>query len=243
MSFQQKEREKYLLERFLQALNIPADIHSEGESPDFGIVVEQRKIGVEITELFHSEVPGRASLQAIDTLANRILRRARQEYVRLGGPLLHVTVTFFSGPDLRFIRRDDAAIALANLVLSLSKTQGIHTKWRNDYEQESDLDIFAYVQCFLVPAPSMAHWNIGDAGWVAPLTINQIKARVDAKNLLLPGYKKRFDEIWLVVTLEGTRPAQFFDLDALPSPIPINHSFEKAFLFRAVPTRIFPIVG
>lgn len=236
-----KDREKYLLERFLYEMKMHGSIGDASEPPDFEVTFEDRRIGVEVTEVFQQNQSPQASLRAVESLSNRILRRAKQEYERLGGHPVQVSVLFFNGPDLRSIQRDAASLALADLVHRLHYSEDGLATWDNNYKSDQDLNIFAHVRCFRVPNKSMTHWCTSSAGWAATLEESQIVERVSAKNIILPKYRSKFAENWLLVALDGGSPSQFFDLDALQCPLQIQHDFDQAYFFRAFPTKIIPI--
>ena len=130
-----KQRERFLLERFLSVAKIDAQLAAVSESPDFEIAFDGRAIGVEITEIFAPAPPNQHPLQARESLSSRVVASARRRYDRAGGVPVHLSVLFSAG-DLRTVQRESLAEALAQLLLRLAPTQGKHTLWRNDYKDE-----------------------------------------------------------------------------------------------------------
>jgi hypothetical protein len=66
----------------------------ESESPDFIVHSGTRVVGIEHTEVFQPGPSHGESLQAQDSLAQRIVERAKQFYVRDYSRPLHVQVLF-----------------------------------------------------------------------------------------------------------------------------------------------------
>jgi hypothetical protein len=238
-----KERERFLLERFLTLSNIKADIVGNGESPDFELILDSRTVGVEITEIFAPTHPGQLQPQAQESLRSRIVDAARREYENSGGRNIHVSVVFYTGMDFRKIRRDSVANSLVALIRTLPLTDGRHTSWHNTFDTSPELDVVAYVSVLPVSAPTMAHWSEGEAGWVSPLTIDLFESRITEKNNLIQSYRKRFSEVWLIVATTGDRPSQFFNLDEPPDFSAIHSEFDQTYFLSSILGRVLSIGG
>jgi hypothetical protein len=213
----------------------------QGEAPDFGIQIGNRDIGLEITEIFLPAEQGQTALRERESITSCIVNSAKRDYERRGHPPLYVSVAFFSGPDIRRVRRDHTARALADLVSELPKSLDGHISWSNKFDGPDELNIVAFISILPVPENSLAHWNVAQAGWVAPQAEGLIRLSILAKNNILPTYKRKYGENWLLVTIDGRDPSQFFDLQKLSSPLVVPHDFDKAYLFRRFPVQVIPI--
>ena len=70
---------------------------TEGESPDFGLRVDGRTIGIEVTEFFYPEVDARAPRQ-FQILRDKAVQMARCKFRAHGGPPLNVVPVFQEHP-------------------------------------------------------------------------------------------------------------------------------------------------
>lgn len=229
-----KKYERFLLDTFLKAANIDADIVDDtGESPDFIIRVGQDSVGVEFTEIFNGNADrnGSLPLQARESLAQRIVARASEVYRASGAQHAHVSVLFSPGNDLRELNRDETAARLAAFVEAQALSPGQYVQCKPDYDAHPLPDAISFVNMLGVPEPEMAHWSSPSAGWVAPMTCEVLQARIDEKAALLAKYAKRVRTNWLVLASDGGRPSQFFDPPTLEAASAVVSSFDRTFYF------------
>ncbi len=228
----QKQRERFLLERFFDALGLPVTIIEDNrEAPDFIAQVEGRKIGVELTDVFiHHQTDGNLP-QAQESISERIVSSARQLYQESGAPPAHVSVCFSPASDLRQLDRDGTAVSLASFVRGLNLIQWQRVDWRPEQLHEPLPSAISFVHALGVPTFEMAHWAVARAGWVAPLTVGALQSRVDGKADKLLDYQKVVAENWLVVVADRSKPSQL--LRAVPdfNPRAIRSPFAKTFYY------------
>lgn len=222
---------------FLEVADLPPIEIIESESPDFVLVDSERRIGIELTELFRPPVGTAIPPRAQENLTDRIVSAARRIYETETGNFVHVNVCFFEGVNVRTINRDQTARSLSDLVRRLSLTQGVHAHWRNDYEN-STLDAIAFVSALPVPQASMAHWSVARAGWRATLSQDVVTEAIAAKNHKLPAYRSNLDEVWLLLAIEGSRPSQFFDPDNIPNIGQLGSAFDRTYFFNSVHRKV-----
>lgn len=227
----QKQRERFLLERFFEAAALPAEITEERDPPDFIVRFEGRLIGVEVTELFTSHGTSGSLLQAQESTATRIVSRAQQIYQASSASPAHVSVCFGPGYDLRNLNRDRTADDLASLVQSLNLTEWQRVDWRPEEFDGPLPQEIAFVHALGVPSFDMAHWAVARAGWAVPLTADAIQSRVEKKSRRLRKYQDAVVETWLVVVADGTRPSQLFDASSKFDPRRILSPFSRTFFY------------
>lgn len=227
-----KQYERYLLDAFLAAAKIDVEVLDDvNEAPDVIVRAGDSFVGVEITELFTQPArnEGAISLQGRESIARKVVDRASEIYRASGAPHAYVSVHFSPSSDLRRLNRDETARRLANFVAQLALSSEQHTQWRQDYASGALPDAITFVNMLGVPENSMAHWAAPSAGWVSPMTSELLQARVDEKARLLPKYRTRVKDNWLLLVSDGAKPSQFFDLPTHELARSIVSPFERTF--------------
>lgn len=233
-----KAHERFLLERFLIAASLTAEIVEEREAPDFLLAFEGRKVGVEITELYIERVLGQPLLQVQESVSERVLDHARRIYDSSAGRPLYVRVLFNSAYGLGSLQRNRTAENLAQLVRNMGVGLGKDVEWRPDDHRHPLANVVTFVRALGVPSPEMSHWTAVRAGWAAPLTASTLQSRIDGKAVRLGTYQQSLPENWLVIAADGRKPSQLFmrndelDVSALRSPF--DRTFFYGFPERAV---------
>jgi hypothetical protein len=227
-----KQYERFLLEQFFSASQISGlVVDASGEAPDLIVRIDERLIGVEVSELFTPHTDGRGPLQAQEALAQRILAHASQLYRASGAQHAHVSVHFSPSSDLRRLNRDETASQLSEFVQSQMLSPDQLVQWRPDYVTHPLPDAITFVNMLGVPEPGMAHWSAPSAGWVAPLTREMLQARVDEKAALLPKYKLRVATNWLLLVSDGAKTSQLLDPPSPRVASSIVSPFERTLYF------------
>ena len=131
----QKLHERFLLEQFIAASKIDAQIVDEREAPDFIVQAGNARVGVEVTELFISHGGKRSTAQAQEAISSQIAEKAQRLYQATGGPPAHVSLCFGPRRDLRGLNRDKTARTLCDFVLNLNLSLWQRVDWR---PEESD---------------------------------------------------------------------------------------------------------
>jgi hypothetical protein len=228
-----KLRERYLLSLFLEIADLPNLEVEDSESPDFVLVYGEKRVGLELTELFRPAVGTGVPPKAEENLTDRIVKAARRIYDAESDGFVHVNVYFSESVNIKTLHRDQTARSLCDLVHRLPLTQGDHTHWRNDYV-DSALDAIAFVTALPVPQASMAHWSVSRAGWRATMSQDVVAEAIAAKNHKLPRYRPNLDEVWLLLAVEGNRPSQFFDPEQIPDIGKLGSAFDRTYFFNSV---------
>lgn len=238
-----KARERWLLEQFLAVSKIRTVI-VEREAPDFEIHLEERRVGVEVTELFHAPQPGQLPLQAADSISAEIVKRAERLHADAGGPSLRVSVAFSHRKKLGSVRKNRAAQMLLEMVQRMLLQPGTVLDWRPCYREDLEYaEVFSHVHIYRQPQTFKPHWLVAAAGWVAPLTSELVQARIDQKAPRLAQYKASLPEIWLLIGVLGRDPSQFFDVDTSQLNVTMNSPFDRTYYldsFRGVAIELHP---
>lgn len=230
-AIRKKGRERFLVESFARSSRMDMKVVAETEPPDFIVEFEGRQFGLEVTELFVNALAGPKSLQAFESIATRIARRARALYIASNAPPAHVSVRFMPGADLGRSNREATARAIATFVAGLQVDEGRYVRWYPEDGENTLPDEIAFIHVLGVPNYDMGHWVVPRAGWVAPLTDAIVQTRIDQKALCLPAYREVIQENWLLLVSDRTRPSQLFDLGDKLNPDRIHSPFSRTFFF------------
>jgi hypothetical protein len=225
----QKRRELFILKHFLKGEQIETEV-SLREAPDFEITYEGHRVGIEITELFHTTTPGQLPLQATASISNEIVQRAQRLHANAGGPSLRVSVGYSSRMGLGAVRKDEASQLLVEIVHATLEKQGNPVEWRPTYRQDvRAAEIFSHVHIYRHPDGIAPHWLVAAAGWVAPLEPDLIQSSIDQKAKLIESYLGSVPEVWLLIGALGRDPSQFFDLDTSKLGVEMKSPFHRTY--------------
>ena len=226
-----KRRERFLLERFIEASALPAQVVEEREAPDFVVRFEGRSIGVELTELFVSHDANGRLPQAQERIATGIVSRAQQLYIASGARPMHVSLCFGPHSDLTRVDRHEFAGRLCRFVQGLKLQDWQRFVWHPHDGGESPPDAISYLQALAVPTHDVGLWTVARAGWVAPITTDVLQPRIDDKAKRLERYKVAVPETWLVVVADCTKPSQLFEVRSDFDPRAVSSPFTRTFYF------------
>jgi hypothetical protein len=236
-----KQAERFFLERFLDASGMAAEIVDDREKPDFVIRYEDRLVGVEVTRMYVAHDKNGSLAQAQESISDRIVFRARQLYEASGAQPAHVSVCFAPRHELRQLRRDAVARSLAALVGDMNLVEWKRLNWRPGAGGLLS-GVISFVHALGVPTRDMAHWSVARAGWVAPVTVEALQARIDDKAKRLPGYRNEIPEHWLLIYADGMKPSQLFEVRADFEPGKVVSPFTRTY-FYAHPDRAIAKLG
>lgn len=244
-----KRHERFLLDRFLERQGMTPTSVDTGESPDFLITLDGRVVGVEVTELFIQRgspearlLPEDPTLQAIESIFIKIVSKAHAIYSDPTNPpvLSHIV---FSNPIIPGNKKKDDQIAklIADQIQSMSRQDSEWSEWRSrdDEREENPLSEWvSFISTSRVPE-QFAEWSHNRAGTVCPLTRARIQEEIDKKAPKIDEYKKRSQEIWLLIVADRTRTSQRFSVGPDFSWDSICSPFAKTFYYDLVSDEVF----
>ena len=226
-----KQRELFLLERFIGSADLPAEIIEEREEPDFLIRIDGRSVGVEVTEFFISHDNNSNPMQVQESISSRIVSSAQQIYQTAGAPPAHVTICFAPGQDLRRLNRDETAKSLATFVQRLNLSEWQRIDWRPEELDDPLPYVVSFVHALGVPSFEMACWSVARAGWVAPLSASALQARIYKKAKRLPTYRCTVAENWLLIVADTMKPSQLIKAKDNFDPSSVSSPFVRTFFY------------
>lgn len=240
-----KQRERFLLDRFLEYQGIIPTRIVPGESPDFLIDIEERKVGIEVTELFirgnrsktHHQPEKVPLLQAAESITNLIVSKAEKIYFEAGNPPVLSTIWFSDRITLEKKKGDQIARLIADQIQSMRLQNSQNGDWRSSEEENNEHPLLGSVMsihAFGVHERRFARWTAARPGLVATLTPEYLQAEIDKKAKKIDSYRKNTEEIWLLIVADRTRPSQMFSVASDFPPDSVSSTFTKTFYFDYV---------
>ncbi len=215
----QKLHERLLLECFIESLSddvpAPAESFTDGENPDF--ILHQssgQTLGIELTVLHHPNPSNsRLPLRQEEGIQEHICREVEQRWRQSGPPWSDVSIHFL-GRTLPS-KRDEPQVADALMEVirrAIPPADGEVNIGRDDLWQHPMLGR-------LVQSISVWRWSGLDrpyvhasiAAFLPSLSHSLIQAHISKKNRRSTDYRKKCDEIWLVLVHNETGTSTHFD--------------------------------
>lgn len=182
-----------------------ATIDQDGESPDFLIVLPDRRIGVELTEYFHGKAPrGTIGQRERETFERQVVAEAQRTFESHDGPPLHVSVGWYGRVVTE--RRELVARAIADVVADrLPEVPATDTYIQITLENEELPELLQPWVAFigiLRTARGTAHfWTVPQAGYIEA-DAHGVGAVIVDKETDIPSYRP-CDEYWLLIYASG----------------------------------------
>jgi hypothetical protein len=232
-SRQKKGRERQLLEAFFAISGIAGQIEEEREAPDFVVRVDDKQIGVELTEVFVPTSDNELPPKAKESRALKIMDDARLHYEARGGKPLHVAVGFSPYTDFNVLNRALTAKVVAEFLLAQDISEDRPQSWRPTLHGPLPREI-NFIHAFGVSNKAASHWYSPQAGWIVPLTEAILQACVETKSGKLSKYQSVAMECWLVLVVAGGAPSQGFDLRPQIDGTAIQSPFAQTYLLSLI---------
>lgn len=231
-----KQVERWQLDRFASLFSsFPLGTIEKSEEPDFVVLTPERRVGIELTDLYRETPEGAVPQQAQESLRDRIAKTAGRKYAELGLPPLHVSVHF--NPQHMPLKQDVERIStmIANLVAKNVPPPG--SSFREDYDWVNR-DYFPeeviHVGAWNLPGADAPFFTSPSASFVPSLEPGDIERALDLKEPKLARYRQRCDELWLLVSCDGGQLSTFFEHEDDVVERTYRSGFNRAFLLRHV---------
>lgn len=194
-----QKREKEIERRFIEkaqqlGLQLPPGTVVECESPDFLIKTCSETLGIEVTRLFQPAAASRFDPRQVESFQDRVMRVAA-DLDKPNDPPVDVLVycCWDGAKQPRDCRQ--MAESLVDFVRSHYKERhGPETYQRPDVPQGFDV--------IRVARPldgTTNRWQAGHTGQGARLEQHFLSDEIGRKNKLVPHYRKRADQVWLLL--------------------------------------------
>lgn len=220
----QKSEERYNLEHFLQNKfgSVEYRILKDDEKPDFIIDLHNKKIGVELTNLYKSN--GSLTISESSQIGKRldVLNNAQKLYFRRNLKKYEFHFNF----DLNFPITNNKKFT-KKLVHSIEEVLKLN-KSSNQFRLKGCPEIES-VYCNFVEYEQPL-WQLAQVYDVGKIDIDNLKNIIDQKKLKLESYKI-CDEQWLLVVIDFWNPAQDQEMNLIGDEI-ISNPFDKIFIYK-----------
>lgn len=218
-----------MLSGLLGRASIKATIlEDEIEAPDLAVIIDSKRVGVEVTEIQKS-----AHERALRAPKDDIVRRARRLYETQANIPLSVTFSFHYQVDMRSVDRKTLGSQIAEFLAAMAPNRpGQLCVLAGDALMPELRCWLRELRFWTVETSSI--WQIAEAGWVAMLTPKVLQEAVDGKASLLPSYRlKGFDEYWLLICAQPLNPACRFDPGPEFDAAAVSSPFDRTFFYDA----------
>jgi hypothetical protein len=209
-----KARERFYLEKLREIIDLPSGPVDEPEPPDFLLISNGRRLGIELTDFYLPPSPGERPHQEQQSLKDRIVEIAERIHSEAAGPALYVSVCFDPHSPLAKTDIQPLAHMLAESVLHYPvprsiKDPAVEFPWGYPPKGISAILVHGSVD------GKDRLWDTDAGGWVASITPGHVAKYVTAKARREPLARSRCDELWLVIVndpfLVRAAPAEFID--------------------------------
>lgn len=200
------------------------------EKPDFIVHTPHKKLGIEHTEIFQPGIPNGESLQAQDSLAQRVVDEANKLYLQNHSQPLWIQVLFNS--KVKIIKQDVHRIA--EMVVQLIEVAPIESGEYIILKRNSDNSKYFPQEIAMIhmqPTKRDNMWRCSSIGSVPELTQQQLQEKIDKKEQKLDSYTQNCSEIWLLIVADDLRIPSSVGLTQSASTYQYNTRFDRAFFF------------
>lgn len=236
MSMQcKKARERFFLEklRTLRPDLITGDIE-EFEEPDFRFKGNDGCIvGIELTEVLNSDSPSGNHLQAQDSIASRVVDRAKIHYDALGAEPVIVSVHFNPAYAIRKIDVNRLATSLVklaqrNLPAAGEMFEEIYNWVNRSYFPEE----ISSVSLFRLEGQEESSWLYQRSVWVPTLSTERLDSVVQEKSARSSVYRQNCERLWLLIVADGLPLASIWAIEKDLVNRANRREFDRAFVLH-----------
>lgn len=240
-----KDVERWQLEQFSSLFpGFPRGSISDSEEPDFIVDTGDRKIGIELTDLYWQPLPNQAPRQSQESLWYRIVKAAERIYSESALAPLQVSVHFNRQYSLRKSDVARLAKAIAAVVVRNAPPPGKNSSedydWENrDYFPEEVITI----NVWNIERVRESFFNSPSAAFIPTLRSDDILRAMSLKESKVDRYRTRCDEVWLLVNCDGGQLSTLFEHDEAVIQKTYSSRFDRVFLMRHLAGKVYELKG
>ncbi len=228
-----KDIEESQLHRFREAIpDFPPGKIEEGEEPDFVIQTPTRRIGIELMRLYHEPPPEGQPRQQVESLRRQVCEKAQQLYEQSCGKAPHVFVRFSNSTPVT----DRRVLELARIIESTVRSFALRPGQDRELEFDGTNRDLLPNEIIKIRASRPMHefkciWQPSDAASIPKCSRTLLENAISKKERRLPDYRKRADEIWLLLVVGSSISSSFQTPD--PNEIgPFRTGFKRIYYFQ-----------
>ncbi|MYD52316.1 MAG: hypothetical protein F4W93_12680 [Dehalococcoidia bacterium] len=200
-----KTRERWFLDRFLEILGITPDFSPEDrDPPDFIVTIGGKRIGLELTEFFFSDVVS-GEQPKFQILREKAIEKAWKLFRSNDGPALKVVPVFNDIPEPLGPMHNNEIEDFANRFERAVWLNGWpdEPNKRQEFRGGRMLPELDYYSVRASKEGTNELWGRAGPTHQEVLEAHHIQSKLNSKALKHPSYSGDFCEIWLVIYTEG----------------------------------------
>ena len=234
---EQKEKERYYLEKILPQIIDGKYSIKEFERPDFLIEHQGTITGIEVTEI-HNPKGDRDSYSPSEKhgALSKFVSQAKNEFIKRNPTPLNVNIGFARNVNLKNSKRNCVCRAVVERIIeSISNISG------NEYERiiiNTDIPPeIRNIQVYYRPNISDSIWYTAEGTFLPNETAEHVQEIINKKNRKVVSYLKNCDRICLLL-LEGLPPVSWFDSFEEVYASEFTSEFDAIFTYRIIKNEI-----
>jgi hypothetical protein len=239
---QAKVRERYFAKLVLA--KVDADLLSElhdAEQPDFLVPGRRPSLGIEVRELFEGQDSKGRPLRASEGLEDKITHSAETLWRDRGLPAVLVGLSWdpYELPATR--RRDEIARRVVDAIAAKlpEMLDGVRLDISNFDEPGDPLPKeISSVRVARSSTASNSFWTTTRAGDVGECLPQAVEAALREKERRLNTYRRRANEVWLILGISEDAPSSFVDVPQATTRQTYESGFDRVFLVEAFKRRV-----
>ena len=229
----QKERERLFLTEIkeLRPDLISGDF-TDSESPDFILLQDVRKLGIEIVEYVRGQNTGESALRRAEVIRQHIIEGANVEFHKTRDEPLWV---LFSWYPRKCPRKTDVA-KLASAAVSAITNHIPHELFESvevenkEFSKTPLKEFVRKIRVTKVRNEKQVLWSSIASGWIS-VEFDEIQGIISSKNLKVKHYKEKCQNVWLVIVADGRHVSSNVGLENITSRNQYSSEFDKVIFY------------
>lgn len=203
----QKKKERFFVKKFIKQIGWECEIDDK-EEPDFEIQFPEKKVGLEITHLYKNEKERGSGIKRDEGERDKWLHKACKRYYEISDIPFSVTINIIEGV------LDGSPNSLA---CELAQRNDIEVLEKKEFEFEptDKCKLKVRIQRLPVKYKKYSIWTCDQNHTSGPplLTKEIIQQKINGKARKLEEYKKKYNDIILLIALNADYGSGMFDFD------------------------------
>jgi len=202
------------------------------DKPDFIVHATDKLLGIEHTEIFQPEPTSGVSLQALDQMAQRVVKQASDLYIQDHNKPIYVQIMFRQG---KFIKKqcvDHLAEIVFRIIARTPLTPGTTITLRR---KRVNFKYFpaeiAMIRIYWHPNIKENNWFCSSPGSIPELTAADFQEKIDRKEPKVDEYRSNCSELWLLIVADDFRNPSTLDISADAAIHHYHTKFDRVFIF------------
>ena len=226
-----KTKERFYLNFLLDYLKCDCkDIKNIEEKPDFKLIINNKKIGIELTRIF--DTTGRYSLMAIESEHKKIADKLLVLYNKSVLPKIDILLSFVTSRPLpQKTNHEEYAWQVYNIILANFPTN-------DTYNSISDAQLLpkemANIRIARYDFIENNFVGFTRYGWVIKYFQDLLQEIIKRKDKKITIYDKTCDEFWLLVYSDGGSGAAMFDPSVETLDFIYKSKFRRVFFISSI---------